>query len=102
MLAFGTMADQSGYTSQDSFKYLVAIGIMTWIWLWFMIPAYLFDLHSRFSRLYLVEFVADVFFAFMDMVAGIAVVAFCNQKSNGIAKCQDAAKPKAAAVGVDG
>jgi len=102
VIAFGAMADQTGYDTQDSLKYLVAVCVMTWMRPWFLSPSYIFDLHSKYPALNLVEFVADVFFAFMDMIAGIAVAAFCNEKisipGGSVKKCENADKPKAAAA----
>ena len=93
------MADQAGYSNFSAFQYLVAMGVMTWLWLWFLIPAYIFDLHSKYPMLNLVEFVADVFFAFMNMIAGIAAAAKCNETVfQNIKLCDNADKPKAAAV----
>jgi len=80
IVAFGTMSDQSGYSDESSFGFLVFVGVVSFLYIIFILVADLIDLHSRFSWLYLVEFGLDVLFALFAISAGIAVAYHCNQE----------------------
>lgn len=51
MIAFGSMSDQSGYDKFSDFQFLVASGVLTFVWLLFLLTAYLYDWHSQYSVL---------------------------------------------------
>lgn len=89
LVAFGTMADQSHYSDQASFGFLVFTGVVSWLFIIFILLAHIFDIHSRFSWLYLVEFALDILFALFAISAGIAVTYKCNKEIEGIKFCSD-------------
>lgn len=91
LVAFGTMADQSHYSDQASFGFLVFTGAVAWLFIMFMLLAHIFDIHSRFSWLYLVEFGLDVLFALFAISAGIAVTYKCNREigDTGVKFCSE-------------
>ena len=104
IIMFAAMADQQGYSSVSEMQYLVAMGVITWLYIWFIIIAHIMDLHSRtvlssgVNWLILGEFVSDCVLALLDIIAGIAVAAYCNKTVSGtnITYCQYVDKPKAA------
>jgi len=103
VISFGAMSNTSFYSQQSSFQFLVAAGVLAWLWTMFMLFTYIFDIHSSKPIFNLVEFLGDLLWAFFEFVAGIAAAAQCNKTipTTTISYCDGSAygsKPKAAAA----
>jgi len=79
VISFGAMSDQTGYSNFSEFQFLVAAGVLAWLWTMVMLTFYIFDMHATKPVLNLVEFVGDLLWAFFEFVAGIAAAARCNK-----------------------
>ena len=51
IVAFGSMSDQESYNNFSAFEFLVASGVLTFVWLLFLLTAYLYDWHAQYSVL---------------------------------------------------
>jgi len=82
LISFATMASATGYSSFYSsfsqFQFLVAAGVITWIWTMAMLTFYIFDLASKNPVLYLVELAGDFVLVVFEFAAGVASAAECN------------------------
>jgi len=91
VISFGAMADQSGYDQFSEFQFLVAAGVLTWLWTMAMLSCYIFDLAGSNPILNLVEFAGDCLWALFEFVAGIVAAKKCNDYSCSVGKIQAAA-----------
>jgi hypothetical protein len=104
VISFACMADLKGYSTYSEFEFLVAAGVLAWLWTMVMLTCYIFDFHSTKPVLNLVEFVGDLLWAFFEFVAGVASAARCNKTFEipilNISQktCEGVDKPKAAAA----
>jgi len=78
LISFATMASASGYSSFSQFQFLVAAGVITWIWTMAMLTYYIFDLASKNAILHLVELAGDFVVVVFEFAAGVAAAAECN------------------------
>jgi len=94
LISFATMASATGYSSFSQFQFLVAAGVITWIWTMAMLTFYIFDLASKNPVLYLVELAGDFVLVVFEFAAGVASAAECNTR-NGLL-CDGVGDAKAA------
>jgi len=93
IIAFGAMADQAhmdpdfGNATQDgtrmtgSGKFVIAMGVLVFVYTMAVIVLNLFDVHSTRPFLLLFELVTDALFGLLCFIAGIAAGARRNDKS---------------------
>lgn len=92
VIAFGAMSDAScskcphdvsAYGKISDFAYLVAIGVIVWLYVSAIATASVLDLHSRFPWLPRVELALDAVFAFLLFVGALAAAARCSTNIHG-------------------
>jgi len=95
IVSFGAMADEPNYTVASEFKFLVAAGVLTFLWTLVMLTFYVFDLASSAPLIFVVEMVGDFVLIVFEFAAGVASAHKCNESIPGTS---GQSKPKAAAA----
>lgn len=98
LIAFATMMSLSGYSNEAAFGFEVFCAWATFLYVLAILPAHVFDLHSRAAWLYMVELGLDILFTLFMFIAGLAVAVKCNEENDGVKFCADYGKAKAAAA----
>jgi len=79
IIMFGAMADQQGFDSFSQFQFVVAAGVLTFVYLLFVITVHLASLEERIPSFNLVILVNDCFWCFMCFIAGCVAAAECDK-----------------------
>jgi len=91
IVAFGATANVTGYNFFSQFSFVVAMGVITWIYIWIILVCYIFDFHSQFFLLNSVELGSDALLAFMNLIAGAVAAGKCNESIAGTTLCASSA-----------
>jgi hypothetical protein len=81
LISFALMSNWPLYTQENEFKFLIAAGVLTWIWTMAWLMLYLWD--AVFPNAGLMEFVGDLILSFFEFIAGVAAAAACEKNPHG-------------------
>jgi hypothetical protein len=84
IISFGAMSDASMYDHESSFKFLVAVGVMIFIYTIVLIVTYIFEPKVTALCVYqpVIELGLDGIFCVLLLAAGAAAAAKCNEKNS--------------------
>ena len=97
IISFGAMADLNGYDTISSFKWAVAAGVMTWLYVSTFLVIAIMDFYSRYPGLRFFEVVLDFVFSIIMLASGAATAAKCNEDIAGKKLCDFSGGDKAKA-----
>lgn len=100
IIAFGSMSDYPKYSEYGAFKFLVASGVLTFLWILFILVATVINLHAQYPVLNFGEFMMDLIWIFFNFVAFSVAADKCGSY-DAVTKetiCDEHNKPKAAAA----
>jgi len=78
IIMFGAMADQDGFSSFSQFQFVVAAGVLTFVYLLFVITVHLLSFEERIPQFNLIVLVNDGLWCFLCFIAGCVSAAECD------------------------
>ena len=80
IIAFGAMSDNEIFDKKSAFEFVVAMGVLTWLFVMVAIAIEIFNAYASYPILNVTVLICDILFAALCFIAGIAAGVQCNEK----------------------